>query len=224
MAAWIQVALLLVASDPSDALHGVDVSILTNESAWQCAKEKASIDWAVVRAWHSYGASDQNAKPTLKGAKAAGVPKLDVYMFPCFGRNLTAHAQVKGLIDGLGGVDFDTMWFDIEFNPSKDCGWGTNQTANCEYLGDLINSAAGTGTASGVYSSHLEWHSVMGDNCTTAASLPLWYAHFDKNASCADYERLPFGGWTTPFAKQYADKSDPASSACGVSGDLDVQC
>jgi hypothetical protein len=31
-----------------------------------------------------------------------------------------------------------------------------NKSANCEYLDAMINAATGAGTASGVYSSHLE--------------------------------------------------------------------
>jgi hypothetical protein len=31
--------------------------------------------------------------------------------------------------------------------------------------------------------------------------LPLWYAHYDGKASFSDFSS--FGGWKTPYAKQY---------------------
>jgi hypothetical protein len=65
----------------------------------------------------------------------------------------------------------------------------------------------------------------MGDNCTAASPLPLLHAHFDDTPAGRDYEKRPFGGGGGGgFAKQFSDKSDPATAACVISADLDMQC
>ena len=37
--------------------------------------------------------------------------------------------------------------------------------------------------------------------CITAAKVPLWYAHYDKDPSFNDWKS--FAGWTQPYMKQY---------------------
>ena len=56
----------------------------------------------------------------------------------------------------------------------------------------------------------------MGHDPTGLQQYPLWYANWDGAKSFSDFE--PFGGWTKPAIKQYADKGD---SDCNVPVDLD---
>lgn len=43
---------------------------------------KSGVEWATIRAWHSYGAPDTNAPHTVYNAWAGGIPAVDVYLFP----------------------------------------------------------------------------------------------------------------------------------------------
>jgi len=68
----------------------------------------------------------------------------------------------------------------------------------------LVTECLGLGMLVGVYTSKSQWDPIMGDSYSYAANkgLALWYAHYDNTPSFYDF--VPFGGWTTPFAKQYA--------------------
>lgn len=88
---------------------GVDVSTLQTSSVYECMKNEG-FTFAVPRAYHSYGAIDQNAVPGIHNARAAGL-KTDIYMFPCRGKN--ASAQVDELIKGIPGDLYDIIWVDV---------------------------------------------------------------------------------------------------------------
>ena len=47
------------------------------------------------------------------------------------------------------------------------------------------------------------WQDIFGSTsaCTTAASAPLWYAHYDNVQAFSDFK--PFSGWTKPYMKQF---------------------
>lgn len=57
------------------------------------------IDFAIPRAYCSYGGVDYNGAANVNNARAAGIPYVDVYMFPCPGKSATA--QVNELVDYL---------------------------------------------------------------------------------------------------------------------------
>jgi hypothetical protein len=54
------------------------------------------VEFSIVRAWHSYGAFDTNAVPSIQKARQAGIPNVDVYLFPCRGK--PAADQAKGTV------------------------------------------------------------------------------------------------------------------------------
>ena len=47
------------------------------------------------------------------------------------------------------------------------------------------------------------WQQIMGGvkNCPQAASVQLWYAHYDGKPDFSDFN--PFGGWNKPSIKQF---------------------
>jgi len=55
----------------------------------------------------------------------------------------------------------------------------------------------------GVYSSEDSWSGVCGSETSESLSkLPLWYAHYDNDASYDDGSQYyGFGGWTKPAMK-----------------------
>jgi len=102
------------------------------------------------------------------------------------------------------GVNFGMVWIDVEINPSSGCSWTSySWSSNCDYLNSLISAVKSHGKAVGVYTSQYEWESTMGSlgACTSAASVPLWYAHYDNWASFGDYVKI--GGWNSPAMKQF---------------------
>jgi len=73
---------------------------------WKCLKADG-IEFAIVRAWLSYGAPDTEAKHTVANAHEAGIEYVDVYLFPCRGKS--AAEQVAGTIENMDGVKFGQM-------------------------------------------------------------------------------------------------------------------
>ena len=72
----------------SQATTGVDLSTLASTSDYSCMKSNG-IGFAVPRAWCSYGGADSNGIANVNNARAAGIPYVDVYMFPCRGKSAT---------------------------------------------------------------------------------------------------------------------------------------
>ena len=202
---------------------GLDVSQPYTSKQWSCLSTTTNRTWGVVRSWHSYGGFDTNAPATLSAAKTAGLT-MDVYLFPCFTKD--PKAQATDMVNKLSSSSWNSVWIDVETNPSTGCGWSKNFTANCQFLQTMITSLTSTGTAVGVYSSHFEWGAVMGTQCEIANHLPLWYARYDSvGANCEDYKTMPFGGWLRAFAKQYSDHGDAKATKCGFKGaDMNVIC
>ena len=206
---------------------GIDVSAAFDDAAaWSCAKKTSpgpNRTWAIVRAWHSYAAFDNEAPATLAAAKAAGLEHIDVYMFPCVSK--PASTQVDDMISGLANSRFEAVWIDIETNPSTGCAWSNDFAGNCAFVGNLVSELTAKRIAVGIYSSHYEWGAVMGSACDGKfKNLPLWFARYSGGPSCDDYAQEPFGGWTQPYAKQYSDKVDAQTASCGIQGDVDVLC
>ncbi len=196
----------------TQATQGVDVSQLVNN--WSCLKG-AGYNFAIPRAWKSYGAFDSNSITNIHNARAAGIQFVDVYMFPCRGQSATN--QVNSLISSLGSANYGQVWLDIETNPSSGCSWASySGSSNCAYVTELVNAVKAHGKVPGIYSNYYMWESIMGGakNCAALSGVTLWYAHYDNSPSFSDFKS--FGGWSHPNIKQY--KGD--TTACGVGVDL----
>jgi hypothetical protein len=66
----------------ASATLGVDLSTASTTSDFSCMKGKG-MSFAVPRAWCSYGGADSHGKTNVNNARSAGIPYVDVYMFPC---------------------------------------------------------------------------------------------------------------------------------------------
>ena len=101
---------------------------------------------------------------------------------------------------------YGMVWVDVEINPSRNCGWGTDYSKNCQFLVDSLVALKGQGLTVGVYSSNYMWETVMGSQtaCPEAAKYTsqYWYAHYDNKQTFSDFKTT--GGWTKPSIKQYA--------------------
>ena len=160
--------------------------------------------FAIARAWRSSGTMDPNAVQNINNARAAGIPNVDVYLFPC--RAKSAADQVSQMISALGSANYGMIWLDVETNPSTGCSWSSFSAAsNCQYVGELVNAIKSHGKVPGIYASRYMWTEIMGaaSACTSYTSVSMWYAHYDNKETMDDYPALAFGGWTKPNVKQY---------------------
>jgi hypothetical protein len=127
--------------------------------------------------------------------------------------------RAENVNENSNGVNFGMVWIDVEINPSSGCSWTSySWSSNCDYLNSLISAVKSHGKAVGVYTSQYEWESTMGSlgACTSAASVPLWYAHYDNWASFGDYVKI--GGWNSPAMKQFVGDT----TLCGIG--IDETC
>lgn len=206
------IALVAAVIGVATATDGGDVASYYSSATFSCAKTNGW-NFVIVRSYRSFGSPDPNAPNTLAQAKAAGIPYRDVYHFPCYGK-VSAAQQIADSYNNVKGAGFGMMWLDIETNPSAGCGFSSSAANNCQFLKDLIAAGNSHGIKMGIYSSSYMWSSLMG-SCTAGASnnLPLWYAHYDGSRTFSDFK--PFGGWTKPAIKQYADHV----GICGLNAD-----
>jgi hypothetical protein len=198
---------LLLCTQLSNAARGVDFAGAMSSDKAKCLVNAGYGDFAMVRAWHSYGAFDTDAPASIAALRGAGFKDIDVYMFPCPTKDVGQ--QVKDMISNLiqQSVNFGGVWLDIEENPSTNCGWSSNKATNCATMSRLASAINSTGLFWGTYASEYEWSTLMGTDCVVplAAQHELWYPHYERppNPSFSDFK--PFGGWRTPTIKQYDD-------------------
>jgi len=207
--AWV-VLLVGFNTITTEAVSGIDISAQCFEDCFQCLKS-AGNSFVIIRGWQSFGAADPNCPHTIYNAWGGGMTHVDVYLFPCVGKD--GPSQVTELISYLQSYNctYGTIWLDIETNPSSGCGWSGSTSDNCNYIADLLKTGKDAGHAMGVYVSEYMWSSIAGSGCTAGADAgaPVWYAHYDDNPSFSDWE--PFGGWNDPAMKQYT-----TGSSCGI--------
>ena len=209
MPRYFLVLLLQLAS----AARVVDMAGNYSIENFACLKSNG-VDRAIIRAYHSYGKIDLDARSNIYNSNKAGL-STDVYMFPCRGRNATQ--QVSELVEYLDSMADSssfyshatgTIWLDIETNPSLGCSWdiGTKE-ANCDYIGELVRALGQSGREVGIYASHYMWTQILGggQECQQFTDKLLWYAHYDQKENFDDWKANPFGGWRLPSLKQYTD-------------------
>lgn len=213
------VLLVLHVIASTQAVKGVDFAGAMSVSSARCLVENNIGDFAIVRAWHSYGAFDTDCPGAVSNLLSAGISKIDVYMFPCPTKDVAQ--QMKDMVAALKAhnVRFGNIWLDIEEDPSTGCGWSTDKSANCLTMKKLAEATNATGFPWGTYTSTYEWSTIMG-SCVVpiAAAHRLWYPHYEKpeNPSFSDFK--PFGGWTAPYMKQFTDTD---GGKC-VGGQVDI--
>jgi hypothetical protein len=73
------------------SVKGVDISQPFSASTFTCMKNNG-VTFAIPRAYCSYGGVDSHAVSNLQNGHSAGLT-MDVYMFPCRGKNATAQVS-----------------------------------------------------------------------------------------------------------------------------------
>eukprot|EP00008_Paramoeba_atlantica_P007023 CAMPEP_0201489764 /NCGR_PEP_ID=MMETSP0151_2-20130828/23601_1 /ASSEMBLY_ACC=CAM_ASM_000257 /TAXON_ID=200890 /ORGANISM="Paramoeba atlantica, Strain 621/1 / CCAP 1560/9" /LENGTH=158 /DNA_ID=CAMNT_0047875455 /DNA_START=254 /DNA_END=730 /DNA_ORIENTATION=+ len=153
---------------------------------------------------------DPNCASNIDNARAANFPYVDAYMFPCYPCG-NPTSQMDTLVKGLSGLDYGTIWLDVEVYQ-----WSSSQASNQQFIESLIQEGKKKGQTLGIYSSYYSWESVVGlDYCYPAnEGLGLWYADYDGTTSFNDYKE--FGCWPQPNIKQYHG----TTTVCGLGVDL----
>jgi hypothetical protein len=185
---------------PSNGNEGLDFATAISSSTMSCMA--SSYSFVIPRGYRSSGSVDSNACSNIKTAKAAGIKKADSYMFPCPTCSKSATTQVGEMVNNLNSNCkrewSGRVWLDIEGSQY----WKGSSSANKAFYEELVGACKKKATC-GVYSSASQWSALFGSSSYSYGSdLPLWYAHYDNKPSFSDYSA--FGGWSKPFAKQYA--------------------
>lgn len=193
---------------------GVDISTQLSRASADCLR-KSGYSYVIPRGYQSIGEVDPNVCISLKSAATAGIPVRDVYLFPSPKSKLTATQQVRELVAFLNTCKSSfsgRIWLDIEGASY----WKGSMEANRKFYRELVDACQHGGVKCGIYSSPFEWRSVLGEKFSYGTWLPLWYAHYDNLPTFSDWPSIAFGGWKTPFAKQYRD----TTTICGVGVDF----
>lgn len=184
-------------------MFGLDIADPATVSDMSCFMSSGYKDFIVPRGFRSTGAVDTNVCTNLKNAKSAGIKFRDVYMFPCPTCSSSATSQLTSLVNHLKSNCADSwggrVWLDIEGSTY----WYASTSTNKVWYQELVDACGSLGIRCGVYSSSSQWSSIFGSTSYSyGSSNPLWYAHYDNLPAFSDF--TSFGGWKTPYAKQYA--------------------
>jgi len=188
-------------SNPVTSVYGIDCYASISSSTASCFA--SSYAFIIPRAWHSNGVVDTNSCPTLINAKNAGITYRDVYMFPCPTCSTSAAGQLTTMLNYLNTNCKSSwsgrVWLDIEGSQY----WLGSYTNNKNWYQQLVDACTSNAPSCGVYTSSNEWQTIFGSTTYSyGSSLPLWYPHYDNSPSFSDFKA--FGGWTSPYMKQYA--------------------
>jgi hypothetical protein len=203
---------------------GLDVSQPVSRTVADCFVRNG-YKYLLIRAWFCVnGGVDSNAITTYNNLRAAGMPHIGFYIFPCVGRASCASAasqvtSVKNFIN-TNNMKADSVWLDIEGGGS--CPWGSVD-ANKQFYVDMLSAAKSAWPDRyGVYSSRYMWETLFGSRSWTNPGddkIKLWYAHYDKIPDFSTF--LTFSSWPTkssPYAKQY----DGNVNTCNFNVDLNA--
>jgi len=200
-------------SGSGGGVYGVDVAVAVSQSTWSCLIGQGYV-YAIVRCYRSNGQIDSNAVATIKNAWAAGIERVDVYMFPCYSCGDPA-GQVTSAVNNLQNnhVNYTAFWLDIEGGTQY---WSATKSNNQNFFVGLVNQAKSMHQKIGVYTSSSEWNGIMGNSYTGGSAYPLWYPHYQAPPDPSFNDFVAFAGWSSPFMKQYAGDT----TACSTGVDL----
>lgn len=193
----------------SAANHGLDMSTMVTKDAANCMVK--SYSFIVPRGYRSSGQVDTAVCDSIHHGNNAGIKVKDAYMFPCPTCSKSAATQVQELVDYLNNNCHDhwskRIWLDIEGSQY----WKSSHSDNKAWYEKLVDACKNKAPHCGIYSSSSQWSAIFGSTSYSYGSgLPLWYAHYDGKSSFDDF--VPFGGWKSPHAKQFAGTTTVCST------------
>lgn len=183
-----------VPPSPAIATLGIDASSLITDFSYLSAE---NYEFAIFRGSRSNGTLDSHVVENIRNARSGGMSSVDVYLFPCVTCD-DPSTQVDALVDAIRGESYGKIWLDVERNQ-----WSSSLDSNRNFIVKAIRALRGRGQTVGIYTNYYNWQEIVGLNWDEAKEYPLWYAHYDGIANFSDFK--PFGGWTSPFMKQYKE-------------------
>jgi len=206
---------------------GVDLSVATTVSDWNCLVADYNTSFAIVRAYRSSGQVDTNTPTSIHNAAAAGLTDLGVYMFPCSSTSpystshgITCVSAEQQVVDTLkyleqNGVyikrndgrmvklSADTtmvnrVWLDVEDeSPAKY--YDSDPVKNQDLIGRIVAQLESMHIDVGIYTTKTYWQNIMG-NIEGYGKYPLWYPRYDGVATMDFW--APFADFTEVKIKQ----------------------
>jgi GH25 family lysozyme M1 (1,4-beta-N-acetylmuramidase) len=194
---------------------GVDVSTQITSSAASCL-ESSGYSFVIPRAYESVGQVDSNSCTSIKNAYNAGIKVRDAYFFPDPTSSKSASTQMSEFVSYVS-ANCKTqwsgrLWLDVEGTQY----WLGSTSKNQAFYKSLVDACKSQVGKCGIYCSQSQWSALFGSSYVYGNDLPVWYAHYDGVASFSDWSTHTFGGWKTPYAKQY----DGTTTVCGMGVDL----
>jgi hypothetical protein len=190
-------------SKSSGGEEGIDVSTTCTSDSASCFTS-SGYTFFIPRGYRSSGQVDTQVCDSLKAAKSGGIPKREVYLFPCPTCSKSASDQMSEMMTYINTNCASSftgrVWLDIEGTQY----WYSDYSSNKKFYESLVDACQSQASSCGIYSSTYQWSSIFGSTSYAykADGLPIWYAHYDNKKTYDDF--TPFGGWTYPHAKQYA--------------------
>lgn len=187
-------------------------------SHWSGAPDQSDIDaWKAAGVEHAVVGTQREeiTQAQLASLQANGI-STDAYVYLYFSRDMTD--QVVTAFDRIDGYACGVLWLDVE-----DRGSAAGMTASqlVAKVQEAVEAAEveiarrGLQMEVGIYTSWGFWTDLM-DDSTAFSDLPLWYAHWDREADYTDWEDLSFGGWDASMIRgkqyqgdTYIDGADP---------------
>jgi hypothetical protein len=210
------------------ARTGVDLSVPTTLSTWQCLVSQHQVDYSIIRVYRNIGQVDANAANSLKMAYQAGVKDLGGYLFPCMptspytaSKNVTCDSAKDQVLTTLRNLEqngifvkregleqpadlpkdavfLNRLWLDIEDEVPAKY-YDAAPAANQAFIADMVDTMNKLRIPVGIYSTKTYWNNIMG-NIEGYSQYPLWYPRYDAVNSMDFFS--PFAGWNEAKIKQ----------------------
>ena len=196
------------------AIVGVDLSSLFSQSTWDCLA-KNGYTFALVRCYRSIDSPDANCPASVERAWAAGMKRVDAYMFPC-AKCGNYSGQVTRFYEHLtkNNVKYTGVWLDIEGIGTH---WYDDLKKNQKIFDAFMTAARNTFGRKfvGVYVSQRSWHGIFGDDYKDWGDLKVWFAKWDHTPGPGSW--TPYGGFKSATIHQY----EGDAKVCNANVDLD---
>jgi len=150
---------------PGTGVPGIDISGPTPSSFWSCAAgqfQVVAIE-GYIQGCARGGVVNANFVANYNAAKAAGIARIDAYLFPCTGTQDTGVAckspatQLQEFLNAVdnNGMSISHYWFDIEPTSTArgdDCNaWNLGSSANEALAKQWVAALQGSGRNWGIY-------------------------------------------------------------------------
>ena len=168
--------------------------------------------FATIRAYLSTGSIDPNVIINLRKAAQANLTT-DVYIDPCVSCN-DAYGSVKTIVNALKNENIGTFWVKIYINT-----WMESASRNKDFITSLIGQMEAQGISKdkiGILTSKFNWDRIT-NYWDAMSGYKLWYISDNGVNTFEDF--VSFGGWTTPYMKQY----DLLTPECGRYMNFDIK-